>query len=144
MRLTGKERMTVCLKRTKMPIDKTESERMNRQTPDDFSNIRFVDLMQANFRRLPLFKTKNGNIAHKADDGSDWSIAEWTNAMAGEAGEACNVAKKIRRGDYDNDPELAKRLLLSEIADVVIYADLICQQLHASLGDAVQQTFNEK
>jgi NTP pyrophosphatase (non-canonical NTP hydrolase) len=115
-----------------------------RQAPDDFSNISFVDLMLANFKRLPQFKTKNGDIAHKKPDGSDWSIAEWTNAMAGEVGEACNVAKKIRRGDYDGDIELARRLLLSEIADVVIYADLICQQLNASLGDAVRQTFNEK
>jgi hypothetical protein len=30
---------------------------------------------------------------------SDWSLAEWSNAMCGEAGETANITKKIRRGD---------------------------------------------
>ena len=28
---------------------------------------------------------------------TEWSLADWSNAMCGEAGEAANVVKKIRR-----------------------------------------------
>jgi hypothetical protein len=28
---------------------------------------------------------------------SDWSITDWSNALAGEVGEACNAIKKLRR-----------------------------------------------
>lgn len=30
-----------------------------------------------------------------------WTIADWSNAMAGEAGEAANVVKKLRRVQTD-------------------------------------------
>lgn len=105
--------------------------------------LTFEQLQSANRLRLPKFKTKSGKIAHPEGDGSGWSIAEWTNAMAGETGEACNIAKKIIRGEYEDDPELGIGLLLDEIADVVIYADLVCQQLGRSLDIAVRNKFNE-
>jgi NTP pyrophosphatase (non-canonical NTP hydrolase) len=69
----------------------------------------------------------------------DWSVAEWTNAMAGECGEACNFAKKMLRGDKDIDVEdLAK-----ELADVVCYADLVASKLGIDLGEWVVKKFNE-
>lgn len=65
--------------------------------------------------------------------------------LAGECGEACNVAKKIERerlgfngGRYD------KEALASELADVVICADLVAQLLDIDLGAAVVRTFNSK
>ena len=45
---------------------------------------------------------------------ADWSEAEWTNAMAGEAGEACNLTKKIirhRDGTAGNVKAVDKDLL---------------------------------
>jgi NTP pyrophosphatase (non-canonical NTP hydrolase) len=71
----------------------------------------------------------------------DWSLAEWSNAMAGECGEACNITKKILRRDKpmkEYREELAK-----EIADVVVYADLVAAAAGVDLEEAVIQKFNE-
>ena len=106
-------------------------------------SLKFADLENANRLRLPQFKNRKGEPAHSDPRGHDWSIAEWTNAMAGEAGEACNVAKKLIRGDYEGDIELGIGELLDEIADVVCYADLVCQRVGRSLEIAVRNKFNE-
>lgn len=84
----------------------------------------------------------------------EWNIAEWTNAMAGEAGEACNAAKKMRRiecamqqADGDSPApktlEEAKLKILKEIGDTVIYADLVCQRIGMRMEDAVRLAFNQ-
>jgi NTP pyrophosphatase (non-canonical NTP hydrolase) len=103
----------------------------------------FEDLRVANRLRLPLFKNRKGELAHPDGNGSNWSIAEWTNAMAGEAGEACNIAKKLLRGDYGDNQELGIGELMDEIADVVIYADHVCQRVSRKLEIAVFNKFNE-
>jgi hypothetical protein len=108
------------------------------------NTLRFDELKEANLARVGEFKNRLGRIAHAKSDGSDWTLAEWTNAMAGEAGEACNYSKKIRRGDYDDDLSVGIDLLLKEIADVVIYADLVASQTGRSLSAAIIQKFNEK
>lgn len=104
--------------------------------------MKFEELRTANKLRLIHFKNGKGKPAHESHDGSDWTIAEWTNAMAGEVGEACNVSKKIRRGDFDDDMELGIGLLLDEIADAVIYADLCCQRIGKKLEIAIVNKFN--
>lgn len=74
-----------------------------------------------------------------------WSVAEWANAMAGEVGEACNIAKKMIRGDYPDMYALAdaERELGKELADVVMYADLLAARLGVDLGKVVREKFNE-
>lgn len=67
----------------------------------------------------------------------DWSPSDWSNAMAGEAGETCNLTKKIRRGE-----DIPLHRLADEIADVVIYADLLAARLGLDLGECVRQKFN--
>lgn len=63
---------------------------------------------------------------------SSWSIMEWACAMAGEAGELCNVAKKIHRIETNvakRKKEIGADLmpnLAEEAADVFIYLDLLC------------------
>ena len=70
---------------------------------------------------------------------SHWNIAEWGNAMAGEVGEACKITKKMLRGDADiTDDDLA-----SEIADVVIYADLLTASRGIDLDSAIRKKFNQ-
>lgn len=75
-------------------------------------------------------------------DGSEpWTLADWSNAMCGEAGEAANVIKKLRRLETgtaqptspDDRRVLAKQAGL-EIADTVIYADLLAQELTRRYG----------
>ena len=104
--------------------------------------MEFSDLSTANQTRLPQFKNRQGKPAHSQPNGHDWSIAEWTNAMAGEAGEACNIAKKLIRGDYTDEKEGIVELL-KELADVVIYADLCAQRVGMPLEIAIVQKFNE-
>ena len=66
------------------------------------------------------------------------------NEMAGEAGEACNVIKKIERerlgikGSRASLEELAE-----ELADVVICADLIAMSEGINLDRAVAEKFNK-
>lgn len=77
-----------------------------------------------------------------------WSGADWSNAMCGEAGEAANVVKKLRRqetGIRQPGPPPAELLamLAKELADVVIYADLVAEHYGLDLAAAVVQKFNE-
>ena len=97
-------------------------------------------LRRANMARVPLFKNARGERAHSMDE-HDWSLGEWMTAMTGEVGEAANLIKKIRRGDFSLEyarPELAK-----ELADVLIYLDLLAHRAGIDLADAVRQKFNE-
>jgi len=82
--------------------------------------------------------------------GSDpWTAADWSNATCGEAGEMANVIKKIRRHETgavnEGDPPLAtlKAMAAEEIADVVIYADLLAKYLGIDLGQAIRSKFNK-
>jgi NTP pyrophosphatase (non-canonical NTP hydrolase) len=79
----------------------------------------------------------------------DWSPAEWGVALAGEVGEACNLIKKLRR--YDDGTNTVKdppnagdcvEFIGDELADVVIYADLLAARLGIDLGKAVKKKFN--
>lgn len=79
----------------------------------------------------------------------EWNILEWAGAMAGEAGEAANVAKKLRRGDYGPSPKTVKyeegrAALAKELGDTVIYADLAAAREGINLADAVREAFNSK
>lgn len=84
------------------------------------------------------------------DPGSEpWSGADWSNAMCGEAGEAANVVKKLRRIETniakrgDDTHEDLRAALGKELADVVIYADLLANHYRLDLADNVREKFNE-
>lgn len=68
----------------------------------------------------------------------DWSPTDWACAMAGECGEACNLIKKLRRGE-----EISVTDIGEELADVVIYVDLLAARLGINLNDAVVAKFNK-
>ena len=70
-----------------------------------------------------------------------WSLAEWSNAVAGECGETCNITKKIRRGDKSLKKE--RKELAKEIADIVVYCDLLAAAAGIDLEKAVIEKFNE-
>lgn len=106
----------------------------------------FDELRKANVTRCET-------AFHRIDE---WRPSQWSNAMAGECGEACNLTKKMDRiwpacefiknwnkPEDQHIDELAKRLA-DEIADVVIYADLLAARIGRSLGDIVRDKFNEK
>ncbi len=78
-----------------------------------------------------------------------WNAADWSNATCGEAGEMANVIKKIRRhetgavNEGDPSPETLKVMAAEEMADVVIYVDLLANYLGVDLGEAIKAKFNK-
>lgn len=67
----------------------------------------------------------------------DWSPTDWGTAVAGEVGEALNLIKKMRRGE-----PIERNAVAMELADAVIYLDLLAARLGIDLGRAVAYKFN--
>ena len=74
----------------------------------------------------------------------DWSLTDWGCATAGEVGELCNVLKKIHRGDFTVEEANEQELIADEVADVVIYLDMLCQKAGIDLETAIVNKFNKK
>lgn len=110
----------------------------------------------------------------------EWTASDWSNALAGEVGEACNVVKKVRRHETNiqgvavniaeckcaeldssepryvghvpgcpagrpyNTPatEELRAMLADEIADVILYADLLARHFAIDVESAVRDKFN--
>jgi NTP pyrophosphatase (non-canonical NTP hydrolase) len=78
---------------------------------------------------------------------SGWSVSDWFLAATGEFGEAANKAKKLNRvrdgipGNTETEAEL-RAGLGDEIADAVIYLDLLAQSEGFDLGTLVASKFN--
>ena len=95
------------------------------------SSLTFNALREANLKRL----------AHSEPDGSDWGLAQWSNATLGELGEAANIIKKIDRGDMTLDE--ARPLLAKELADTQTYLDILAYRAGIDLGAATTDKWNE-
>jgi NTP pyrophosphatase (non-canonical NTP hydrolase) len=109
-------------------------------------------------QRLPLtFETleiKNftrcEQVYHRLDN---WSPTDWACAMAGEMGEACNEVKKLRRlmddkqlwgtKEFEIQKDILIGKILDELADTVIYADLLATRLGGHIGKSIIKKFNE-
>lgn len=105
------------------------------------NELTFAELGRANAKRMGVFKNKLGQLAHSQRDGSDWSPAQWLQALVGEVGEYANLRKKFERGDigiHEFYNEACK-----ELADVAIYLEILAGQLNIDLGEAVRAKFNE-
>lgn len=89
--------------------------------------LTFEDLRTANVARCE-------DVFHPLES---WTPTDWACAMAGECGEACNMIKKMRRGSAFDLTDIGR-----ELADLVIYADLLAARLGIRLGDAVVEKFN--
>ncbi len=111
------------------------------------SLLSFNDLRMANVIRLPQFKNAKGEPAHSKPDGSDWTPADWITAITGELGEAANIVKKLKRGDFGTkgtkEYNAGVFKLAKEIADVQIYLDILAYQYRLDLGKCVTMKFNE-
>lgn len=82
-------------------------------------------------------------------DDTAWSGADWSNAMCGEAGEAANVVKKLRRhetgaalGPLDPDQAALRSMLADELADVFLYLDLLAAKYDIDLPASIVSKFN--
>jgi len=79
----------------------------------------------------------NSKRCDTAFDCASWSPLEWGGAMSGEVGETCNLLKKLKR-----DKNIPIKDIAHEIADVVVYADLLAYKLGIDLGEAIREKFN--
>jgi len=81
-------------------------------------------------------------------DDADWTGADWSNAMCGEAGELANVVKKIRRfecglnGALDPSNDELMAMLAHECADVFLYMQLLAEFYGIDLPAAIVEKFN--
>ena len=75
------------------------------------------------------------DFAHSLDS---WSEMEWGCAAAGEMGELCNLLKKRGRGE-----DIPLKAVMDEIADVIIYLDLLAARLGVHLSGPIREKFNE-
>lgn len=100
------------------------------------------------FQKVSSVSLERALIWHKGGL-EEWSSADWSNAMAGEAGEVCNAVKKMRRiecgiqqakGPRTLDEAIAE--IAKEIGDTYLYLDLLAQRLGINMESAVRQTFN--
>jgi NTP pyrophosphatase (non-canonical NTP hydrolase) len=92
-------------------------------------SLDLLTLRKANVERcVTAFK-------HNLDD---WSEMEWGCAAAGEMGELCNLLKKRRRGE-----DIPLKAVMDEIADVIIYLDLLSAKLGVHLSGPIREKFNE-
>ena len=120
------------------------------------------------FSKLNLKRCTSPEAFNHALD--SWSAAEWTNAMAGEWGEAldamiellnamneglkaCNSAKKLLRHrdnvagnikSEDKDLEALRARARKEIADSMVYGDLAIQALGGDSSTEIREVFNAK
>lgn len=105
------------------------------------NDLTFARLSQANLERALRWHPRGID---------EWSVNDWLCALGGEAGEALNAGKKLRRlhsqiqqhGDAPQDIAEAERRIMEELADVVIYADLVASRLGYRLEDAIVSKFN--
>lgn len=91
---------------------------------------------------------------------AEWSPLEWAGAMCGEAGEAANFAKKLKRVTSElanNDrrnpaweastEELADKYrgeIAKEVADAIIYGLLLMAAVGANAEEVIRDVFNKK
>ena len=92
-------------------------------------SLTFAELRDANIARRRIFAGCD-----------EWTLNDWMTALAGEVGEAANVLKKIRRGDYTLED--ARDALESELADVQCYLDLLAYYADIDLAQATTDKFN--
>ena len=104
------------------------------------NDLTFKRLSEANAVRA-LERNRDGVMV--------WTPTQWALGMFGECGEACNIVKKLNRiecgdpGTREHEGTELFEHLVNELADIVIYADLLAQRLNLDLATAVRLKFND-
>lgn len=101
-----------------------------RERLDQFSQLRVANVLRCESVWHPV---------------AEWSARDWAFAMMGEAGELCGALKRGRlayvTGEYSPE-ELSA--IGQELADVLIYADLLAARLGLDLWKEIVEKFNAK
>lgn len=79
-----------------------------------------------------------------------WTVVDWSNAFAGEAGELCNAIKKFRRFEMGMQQaegpvsmEQAIAGIRKEVGDAYTYLDLLCVYLGLDTFECIREAFNQ-
>lgn len=105
------------------------------------------------FKTVSEVNRKRCGRWHPGFPHDEWTGADWSNFMCGEAGEAANIVKKLRRlevgiqqgfqSSYDEaHHEMLLDKLATEIGDTFIYLDLLAQYYGLNTDRCVVDTFN--
>lgn len=108
-------------------------------------------------RRIVRASVSRANRWHNGNM-NEWSALEWAGAMCGEAGEAANAAKKLKRLEVDiasvnvperhfQNQEAAKSAVIKEACDTILYAVLLMARVGCdpeSAEEALCDVFNKK
>lgn len=90
---------------------------------------------------LHAFRKANVDRCNSDFPGHDlnsWDLGLWALAIAGEAGELCNLVKKRIRGDQISDDQIRE-----EVADIFTYLDLFAARAGFDLEPAIAEKFNK-
>lgn len=90
-------------------------------------------LRQKNIARLDCI---HGSVC------KNFSELEWSACVAGECGELCNLIKKVRRGSKKLTKPVIKEIG-KEIADIIVYLDILAACYDIDIERAVTDKFNE-
>lgn len=99
--------------------------------------------------QLSRINAQRGNRFHVGGM-EEWTILEWSGAMCGEAGEAANACKKLRRMQLGGSHlknnyatvDMALLKIAEEVAGTFLYLDLLCTRAGISLPQAIIAEFN--
>ena len=98
-------------------------------------SLMFKEFQDANRRRC-----EEGFGHRVAWDEPAWPLQNWALAIAGEAGELCNLVKKCLRGDFTIEKK--RQEILAELADVITYCDLAMSALDADTASELKAKFD--
>lgn len=73
---------------------------------------------------------------------NEWSHLEWAAAAAGELGELINKLKKRHRSLSQSDKEVTDTDIAHEIADTILYLDLLAASLGIDTARAIKEKFD--
>ena len=112
--------------------------------------LTFSELRATNETRCRRWHGTRDNLNKTNSDGMmGWTLSDWFTAFAGEVGEAGNVIKKLNRvrdgmtGNKERDIVTQLKLDLgSELADAMIYLDLLANAAGINLENEVINKFN--
>lgn len=97
---------------------------------------------KAGWRHVSATNLQRASIWHP-DGLSSWSVSDWAVAAAGEMGEACDAVKKMNRArDGIPGKHASVEEVGDEIADTILYLDLLAQRLDLDISELVQRKFN--
>lgn len=92
--------------------------------------------MSLTFKQFEDYNIKRDKESFK--NLNKWTDIDWSNALAGEVGELCNLTKKAKR-----DGNISDELLAKEAADIITYGFLFLLNKNISVESAIINKFNE-